>query len=171
MTNQKRTVQAGPLSTQMYCAIGMVAASWGHLEEIVSLCLSRLLGCDHIEFLSISGQMQSRNQLDALKTLAAHKLAPDQAAALAGLCEQATTLARERNKVVHGAWLQGDQPNIAIRLTLRTQGRISAVAPTVSAQEVALLADQIITLTGSFGQALQSLGLYDPADPLNRGKE
>lgn len=166
--SQKRVVQAGPLSTQLYCAIGMVAVAWAHLEDMIALSLSRLLGVDHIQFLTISTQMQARTQIEAAKTLAMEKLAAERAALLIQLLEQAQVLGRERNRVVHGTWVQGEQPNIGIRLTIRNHGRLTASAPTISAQEIAQLADQITTLTGSFAQVLIQLGLYDPEDPMGR---
>jgi hypothetical protein len=164
---QKRVVYAGPLSTQMYCAIGMVAVAWAHLEEMIALCLSRLLGVDHIEFLTVSAQMQARTQIEAAKTLATAKFA-ERADALIQLLEQAQVMGRERNKIVHGTWVQGEQPNIGIRLTIRTHGRLTASAPTISAQEIAQLADQLTTLSGALAQALAQLGLYDHEDPMGR---
>jgi len=166
----KRTVLIGPLSTQMYCAIGMVAVAWAQLDEVAALCLSRMLGADHVEFLAISSHLQGRGRLEALKALGAHKLPADQATALTALCDQAMTLSRERNKIQHGSWLQGETPNIAIRFTYRTQGRITATAPTITAQEIAGLADQINTVSAKLAGFLEQMGLFDPVDPLDRRK-
>lgn len=167
----KRTVLVGPLSTKMYCAIGMVAVAWAQLDEVAGLCLSRMLGADHVEFLAVSAHLQGRGRLESLKSLGVHKLAPDQASVLAGLCDQAVTLARERNKIQHGSWLQGETPDIAIRFTYRTQGRITAAAPTITAQEIAGLADQINMVSAKLTAFLEQLGLYDPVDPLDRSQK
>lgn len=166
----KRTVQAGPLSTKMYCAIGMVAVAWAQLDEVVALCLSRMLGADHVEFLAISSHIQGRSRLEALKSLGVHKLPPEQAGPLANLCDQAMTLARERNKIQHGSWLQGESPDVAIRFTYRTQGRITADAPSITAQEIASLADQINMVSTKLAYFLEQMGLFDPIDPLDRRK-
>lgn len=165
-----RTVQPQQLSTKLYCAIGMVAVAWSQLDEVIALCLSRLLGADHVEFLAVSSYLQGRSRLEALKALGAHKLPPKQGAALAALCDQAMTLSRERNKNQHGSWLQGDTPDTAIRLTYRSQGRITANAPTITAQEIAGLADQINALSEKLAAFLGQIGLYDPVDPLDRKK-
>lgn len=164
----KRVVQDGPLSVKMYCAIGMVAVAWAHLEEVVTLCLSRLLGVDHIEFLTVSAQMPVKNRLDAIKALAGYKLPPEQAAKLNALYDEGLFLSRERNKILHGAWLQGDQPDIGIRLTYRAHGKISADAPTMSAQEIAVIGDRTNTLAADFTNLLLQMGLYDPKNPMNR---
>lgn len=166
----KRTVLIGPLSTKMYCAIGMVAVAWAQLDEVVALCLSRMLGADHVEFLAINSHIQGRGRLEALKSLGVHKLPAEQATALASLCDQAMGLARERNKIQHGSWLQGETPDIAIRFTYRTQGRITAAAPTITAQEIAGLADQINTVSAKLSSFLEQMGLFDPIDPLDRRK-
>ncbi len=166
----KRTVLMGPLSTQIYCAIGMVAVAWAHLDEITALCLSRMLGADHVEFLAVSAHLQGRGRLEALKALSAHKLPPEQANALSALCDQAMTLSRERNKIQHGSWLQGETPNVAIRFTYRTQGRITAAAPSITAQEIAGLADQINLVAAKLTALLEQMGLFDPVDPLDRRK-
>lgn len=165
---QKRVVHAGPLSTQLYCAIGMVTVASAHLEDMIALCVSRLLGVDHIQFLTISAQMQARTQIEAAKALAGEKFSAERAATLLQLLEQAQAMVRERNKIVHGTWVQGEHPNIGIRLTIRTQGRVTASAPTISAQEIAQLADQMSMLSGAIAQALAQLGLYDPQDPMGR---
>lgn len=165
-----RAVMLQPLSTKMYCAIGMVAVAWSQLDEVVALCLSRLLGADHVEFLAISSYLQGRSRLEALKSLAVHKLPADQGAALSALCNQAMALSRERNKNQHGSWLQGDAPDTAIRLTYRSQGRITADAPVVTAQELAALADQINAMAASLTALLEQMGLYNPGDPLDRKK-
>lgn len=167
MSTAKRVVQTGPLSLKMYCAIGMVAVAWAHLEEIVTLCLSRLLGVDHIEFLTVGAQMPIKGRLDSIKALGSHKLPPDDAARLASLYEEAVHLSRERNKILHGAWLQGEQPDIGIRLTYRAHGKISADAPTISAQEMALIGDRINQLAVEFATLLSKLGLYDPKNPMS----
>lgn len=167
----KRTVLIGPLSTKMYCAIGMVAVAWAQLDEVAALCLSRMLGADHVEFLAISAHLQGRGRLEALKSLGAHKLPKEQAAVLTALCEQATMLARERNKIQHGSWLQGETPDIAIRFTYRTQGRITGAAPTITAQEIAALADQINMVAAKLTAFLEQLGLFDPVDPLDRSQK
>ncbi|WP_298380512.1 hypothetical protein [Azospirillum sp.] len=160
----------GPLSTKMYCAIGMVAVAWAQLDEVVALCLSRMLGADHVEFLAINSHIQGRGRLEALKSLGAHKLPAEQAVVLANFCDQAMGLARERNKIQHGSWLQGETPDIAIRFTYRTQGRITAAAPTITAQEIAGLADQINTVSAKLSSFLEQMGLFDPIDPLDRRK-
>lgn len=167
MSTAKRVVQVGPLSVKMYCAIGMVAVAWAHLEEIVTLCLSRLLGVDHIEFLTVSAQMPIKGRLDSIKALGGYKLPPEDAARLAALYEEAVYLSRERNKILHGAWLQGEQPDIGIRLTYRAHGKISADAPTISAQEIATIGDRINQLAVDFATLLSQLGLYDPKNPMN----
>lgn len=167
----KRTVLIGPLSTKMYCAIGMVAVAWAQLDEVAALCLSRMLGADHVEFLTISTHLQGRSRLQALKSLGVHKLASEHATVLTSLCDQAAGLARERNKIQHGAWLQGETPDTAIRFTYRTQGRITADAPTITAQEIAGLADQINMVAGKLTALLEQLGLFDPVDPLDRSNK
>ncbi|CAO3439995.1 hypothetical protein [Azospirillum doebereinerae] len=167
MSTAKRVVQTGPLSVKMYCAIGMVAVAWAHLEEIVTLCLSRLLGADHIEFLTVSAQMPVKGRLDSIKALGTRKLPAEQAARLAALYDEAVHLSRERNKILHGAWLQGEQPDIGIRLTYRAHGRISADAPTISAQDIALIGDRINQLAMDLATMLAELGLYDPKDPMH----
>jgi hypothetical protein len=166
----KRTVLAGPLSTKMYCAIGMVAVAWAQLDEIVALCLSRMLGADHVEFLAISSHIQGRGRLEALKSLGVHKLPPEQVPALSALCDQAMGLARERNKIQHGSWLQGEAPDIAIRFTYRTHGRITGTAPTITAQEIAKLADEINLVAAKLIAFLEQMGMFDPVDPLDRRK-
>lgn len=166
----KRTVLIGPLSTKMYCAIGMVAVAWAQLDEVVALCLSRMLGADHVEFLAVNSHIQGRGRLEALKSLGTHKLPADQGAALSALCDQAMSLARERNKIQHGSWLQGETPDIAIRFTYRSQGKITADAPTITAQEIAGLADQINLVASKLTVFLEQMGLFDPVDPLDRRK-
>jgi len=167
----KRVVQTGPLSLKLYCAIGMVAVAWAQLEEVVTLCLSRLLGVDHIEFLTVGAQMPIKNRLDSVKALAGYKLPPDAAARLNALYDEGVQLSRERNKILHGTWLQGEEPDIGIRLTYRAHGKISADAPTMSAQEIAAIGDRINILASDLTNLLIQLGLYDPKNPMNRMQE
>ena len=161
-----RTVRLGPLSVKMYCAIGMVAVSWAQLEDMVSLCISRLLGAEHTDFLPIASNMQIKARFDALKTLATLRLQPDEAKALIAQCDDALELGRERNKILHGSWLQGETADIAIRFNYRAHGRISADAPTISAREIAEISDRITLLTENFALTLQRLGLLDPKNPM-----
>ncbi len=163
----KLVIQTGPLSVKLYCAIGMVAVAWAHLEEIVTLCLSRLMGADHIEFLTVSAQMPIKGRLDAVKALGGRKLPPEAAAKLTALYDEALYLSRERNKILHGAWLQSDQADIGIRLTYRAHGKISADAPTISAQDIALIGDRINQVAVDLSALLSSLGLYDPKNPMH----
>mgnify|MGYP001809779329 CR=1 FL=1 len=164
----KRIVHAGPLSAKLYCAIGIVSVSWAHLEEIITLCLSRLLGADHIEFLTVGAQMPIKSRLDSIKALASYKLSPQAATRINTLCDEAVQLSRERNKILHGAWLQGEDPDIGIRLTYRAHGKISADAPTISAQEITMIGERINILASECTAVLTQLGLYDPQDPFNK---
>lgn len=166
--NGKRVVQAGPLSLKLYCAIGMVAVAWAQLEEVVSLCLSRLLGADHIQFLTIGAQMPIKNRLDSVKALASVKLTGEAAARLNALYDEAVSLSRERNKILHGTWLQGEKEDIGVRLTYRAHGKISADAPEMSAQEIAAIGDRINILAADLTNLLAQLGLYDHHNPMNR---
>ena len=161
-----RTVRLGPLSVKMYCAIGMIAVSWAQLEDMVSLCISRLLGTDHTEFLPIASNMQVKARFDALKAIAGLRLPPDEAKALVARCDEALELGRERNKILHGSWIQGETDDVAIRLNYRAHGRISADAPVISAREIAEISDRITMLTEGFAQTLQRLGLFDPKNPM-----
>lgn len=159
-------VRQGPLSTKMYCAIGMVAVSWAHLEEVIALCLSRLLGVEHVEFLTISANMQVKARLDSIKALAGQKLASDAAAQIIDLCEQASQLSKERNRILHGSWLQGETPDIGVRLTYRAYGRVTYDSPSMSAKEIAIVATSMNELGARFMLSLQQLGLYDPKAPM-----
>lgn len=162
----KVTVREGPLSSQMYCAIGMVAVAWAHLEDVISLCLSRLLGADHPEFLPVAANMPSKARLDSVKALAGYKLPSKDGALIIALCDEAAMLSRERNKILHSSWLQGETPEIGIRFTYRAHGRVSADAPTISAHEIAIIAEKIGKLTTGFTVLLEKLGLYDPTNPM-----
>lgn len=161
-----RTVRLGPLSVKMYCAIGMIAVSWAQLEDMVSLCISRLLGTDHTDFLPIASNMQVKARFDALKAIANLRLPADEAKALIARCDEALELGRERNKILHGSWIQGETDDVAIRLNYRAHGRISANAPVISAREIAEISDRITMLTEGFAQILQRLGLFDPRNPM-----
>jgi hypothetical protein len=161
-----RTVRLGPLSVKMYCAIGMIAVSWAQLEDMVSLCISRLLGTDHTTFLPIASNMQIKARFDALKTVAGLRLPPEDAKIMIARCDEALELGRERNKILHGSWLQGESDDVAIRLNYRAHGRVSADAPMMSAREIAEISDRITMLTEGFAQILQRLGLFDPKDPM-----
>lgn len=161
-----RTVRLGPLSVKMYCAIGMIAVSWAQLEDMVSLCISRLLGTEHTDFLPIASNMQVKARFDALKTIATLRLSPDDAKALVAQCDEALDLGRERNKILHGSWIQGETDDVAIRLNYRAYGRVSANAPVISAREIAEISDRITMLTEGFAQTLQRLGLLDPKNPM-----
>jgi len=163
---QKIVVRDGPLSTKLYCAIGMVAVAWAHFEDIISLCLSRILGADHIEFLPISANMPIKARLDSLKALAPSRLPPAGADAVIALVDHANLLSRERNKILHASWLQGGAEDEGVRLTYRAHGRISTDVPTITAQEIAAIADQISSLATQFTGQLEQLGLYDPRRPM-----
>ena len=163
---QKIVVRDGPLSMKLYCAIGMVAVAWAHFEDIVSLCLSRILGTDHIEFLPVSANMPIKARLDSLKALVPSRLAQPGSASMIALIDQANLLSRERNKVLHASWLQGATEDVGVRLTYRAHGRFSTDVPTITAQEIAAVADQINALSAQFTGQLEQLGLYDPRHPM-----
>lgn len=163
---EKLALQPGPLSMKMYCAIGMVAVAWANLDEMVALCLSRLLGVDHVDFLAVSSNLQTRGRLDSLKALINQKLGEEQAPAFLALCDQAAELGRERNKVLHGAWVQTSNPDVCRRLTYRAHRRISADAPEISARQIAAMADAINGVSDRFVETLEQLGLYDRASPM-----
>lgn len=162
----KVTVRKGPLSSQIYCAIGMVAVAWAHLEDVIALCLSRLLGADHAEFLPVAANMPSKARLDSVKALAGYKLPAKEGSLISALCDEAAGLSRERNKILHSSWLQGESPDIGVRFTYRAHGRVSADAPTISAQEIAQIAAQVSELTNKFTALLEQFGLYDPTNPM-----
>ncbi|MBP2233311.1 hypothetical protein J2847_006648 [Azospirillum agricola] len=162
----KLVVRQGPLSTKMYCAIGMVAVSWAHLEEVVSFCLSRLLGVEHVEFLTISANMQVKARLDSIKALAGQKLSSQAAAQTIELCEQAIQLSKERNRILHGSWLQGETPDVGIRLNYRAYGRVTYDSPEMSAKEIAIVASSMNEVGTRMMLNLQQLGLYDPRTPM-----
>jgi len=162
----KLTVRQGPLSTQMYCAIGMVAVSWAHLEEVIALCLSRLLGVEHVEFLTISANMPVKARLDSIKALAGQKLSSSAAAQIIELCEQASQLSKERNRILHGSWLQGETPDFGVRLTYRAHGRVTYDSPAMSAKEIAIVATSMNELGARLMLSLQQLGLFDPKAPM-----
>jgi hypothetical protein len=163
---QKIVVRDGPLSTKLYCAIGMVAVAWAHFEDIVSLCLSRILGTDHIEFLPVSANMPIKARLDSLKAVVPARLSPPEAEAMIALIDQANLLSRERNKILHSSWLQGGTEDQGVRLTYRAHGRISTDVPTITAQEIAAIADRINLLAQTFTGYLEKIGLYDPHHPM-----
>lgn len=165
-SGQKLVVRDGPLSTKLYCAIGMVAVAWAHFEDIIALTLSRLLGADHVEFLPVSANMPIKARLDSLKALAPVRLALPAAEAVIALVDQANLLSRERNKILHASWLQGGADEIGVRFTYRAHGRISTDIPTMSAQEIAATADRINLLASQFTGTLQQIGLYDPRSPM-----
>ncbi|GEM_PF-3177577 len=150
----------------MYCAIGMIAVSWAQLEDMVSLCISRLLGTDHTDFLPIASNMQVKARFDALKAIAGLRLPANEAKLLVTHCDEALELGRERNKILHGSWIQGETDDVAIRLNYRAHGRISADAPVISAREIAEISDRITLLTEALAQTLQRLGLFDPKNPM-----
>jgi len=162
----KLVVRQGPLSTKMYCAIGMVAVSWAHLEEVVSFYLSRLLGVEHVDFLTISANMQVKARLDSIKALAGQKLSSEVSAQVFDLCEQASQLSKERNRILHGSWLQGETPDVGVRLNYRAYGRVTYDSPAMSAKEIATVASSMNELGARMMLSLQQLGLYDPRTPM-----
>lgn len=161
----KIAVRAGPLSMKMYCAIGMVAVSWARLEEVITICLARLLGANYVEFLTVGANMPAKARLDSIKALAGVKLAATDAAALIKLCDEAIQISRARNQVLHGAWLQSESPDVGIRVNYRAQGRMTVDTPSMSAKEIATIADQTNALADKFAVYLQTTGLMPAQDP------
>jgi hypothetical protein len=157
------------LTPDTYAAIGEVAVLWSQFETTLTAALTRLLKTDTGRFLAVSSNMNTSQQIDSALTLCKMTLAPEKGAPLEKALTLGRQMSRERNKIIHGSWLQTAKPHISMRITTRAYGEPIEERALCTHKSLRNFGKQVHELAEQMTEAMVHAGLLEgnvPGEPV-----
>lgn len=162
----KTSIDPFTLSPDLYAAIGEVTVCWSATEDLIASGLALLLKADRGHFIAISANMNVSAQLDSIKTLCHLTLPDEKRKPLVVIVDRARSMNTERNKIVHGRWMQTDKAHKALCIVARAYGAPTEERKIMTAKSIRNFAKQIRELSVDLTSAYIDAGLFVPPDPL-----
>jgi hypothetical protein len=162
-TTRRRTVKTSVnpfnLSQEVYASIGEVAVAWSGIETLVAMGIALILKANQEHFIAVAANMNLSPQLDSLATLCHLAVDARQREELLRVLEKARKMNSERNKIIHGRWMQTEKSHIALRINARAQGTPSETRELMTAKSIRNFAKQVRELAEDLTAAYVESGL------------
>lgn len=156
------------LPEDVYAAIGEVAVAWAGIEVMIGSGLAAMLKADPGNFIAITSNMNLSPQIDSAMTLCHLALPAAKRLALLKVLDRTRTMNAERNRIVHGRWMQTKKAHIVVRITARAAGDPSERTELMTAKSIRNFAKQVRELGEDLAGAYVDAGLL-VLDDLLRG--